>query len=102
MALPDWLDADRLRVAMWVGVALLVIVGLVVVRLVQRMVTVVVSLALIAGMIAAVWNERSDLEDCQATCSCELFGQQVTVPDNPFCGPDDDADGDSRKSQLVA
>lgn len=85
-ALPQWFNADRLQ---WVAVAamvLLVVLGLLVARFVQRMVAMMLSLALIGGLLVALWVQRTDLQDCQQTCSCRLFGQDVDIPDNALCG----------------
>ena len=87
-ALPEWLDAERLQWASWGLTGLLVIVGLLVVRFVQRLLTVVLSLALVGGLVVGLWIQRDDLRACQATCSCSLFGQDVTVPARLPCGPD--------------
>jgi len=86
--LPDWLDADRLRWMTLAAMAVLVVVGLVVARFVQRILTMVVGLALVGGLLAAIWFERNDLQNCQETCSCRLFAQDVKVPDGPLCGED--------------
>ncbi|GEM_PF-948666 len=86
--LPEWLDADRLQWLTLAAMAALVVAGLVVARFVQRILTMVVGLALVGGLLAAIWFERSDLQSCQETCSCRLFGQDVEVPDGPLCGED--------------
>jgi hypothetical protein len=85
-ALPDWLDADRLQWVVWGFMGLLVVAGLVIARFVQRLLTMMLGLALVGGLLVALWVQRSDLQDCQATCSCRLFGQDVQVPDGRLCG----------------
>ena len=37
--------------------------------------------AVIAALIGGLWIQRDDLEECQRTCSCSLFGQDVSIPD---------------------
>ena len=41
---------------------------------------------LVGGLVVALWVQRDDLKDCQATCSCRLFGQEVQVPPGRLCG----------------
>ncbi|WP_419856259.1 hypothetical protein [Candidatus Poriferisodalis sp.] len=86
--LPEWLDADRLSIALVSGIAALAAAAFVALRLIRRlMVAVLVSVVLVGGavVLAVQW---SGLRDCQDTCSCEVFGRQVEVPQNPLCGPD--------------
>ncbi len=86
--LPEWLDADRLSIALVGGIAALAVAAFVVVRLIRRLVlAVLISLVLVGGaaMLAVQWT---GLRDCQETCSCEVFGRTVQVPQNPLCGPD--------------
>lgn len=86
--LPEWLDADRLSVALIGGIACLVLAAFVALRLIRRMVlAMLVALALACGAAALAW-QWSGLRDCQETCSCEVFGRTVQVPSNPLCGPD--------------
>ena len=86
VTLPSWLDADRLRWVTLVAIAVLVILGLGIVRFVQRMLTMLLALGLVGGLVVALWVQRDDLKDCQATCSCRLFGQEVQVPPGRLCG----------------
>jgi hypothetical protein len=86
--LPEWLDADRLSVALVGGTASLVVAAVIAFRLVRRlMLAVLISVVLIGGaaVLAVQW---SGLRDCQETCSCDVFGRTVQVPENPLCGPD--------------
>ena len=86
--LPEWLDADRLSVALVGGTASLVVAAVIAFRMVRRLLLAVfVSVVLIGGaaVLAVQW---SGLRDCQETCSCDVFGRTVQVPENPLCGPD--------------
>ena len=86
--LPEWLDADRLSVALVGGTASLVVAAVIAFRMVRRlMLAVFISVVLIGGaaVLAVQW---SGLRDCQETCSCDVFGRTVQVPENPLCGPD--------------
>ncbi|MCP3936752.1 MAG: hypothetical protein GY708_15420 [Actinomycetia bacterium] len=84
--MPQWLDAERLT-QLSVGVMFLLAVGaLLVTKVIKAVVTMTVYLVLIGLAIFAVWSQRDSLKECQATCSCSLFGNEVTVPDNPSCG----------------
>ncbi|MDG2111214.1 MAG: hypothetical protein P8N02_01210 [Actinomycetota bacterium] len=88
VAIPDWFNADRLRWVALAGIVVLLIVGLGIVRFVQRMVSMLLGLALVGGLMVGLWMQREDLKSCQATCSCRLFGQDVEVPPSPLCGED--------------
>ena len=44
--------------------------------------------AVLVGLAALLALQWTGLRDCQETCSCEVFGRSVRVPDNPLCGPD--------------
>ncbi|WP_419915432.1 hypothetical protein [Candidatus Poriferisodalis sp.] len=86
--LPEWLDADRLSIALVGGIAALAVAAIVAFRLIRRMMlALLISLVLIGGaaVLAVQWT---GLRDCQETCSCEVFGRDVQVPQNPLCGPD--------------
>ena len=49
--------------------------------------TAPVLVVLIGALAASLWLQRAHLQDCVDTCSCQLFGQDVTVPAdaNPNC-----------------
>ncbi len=79
--LPDWLDAETLRQASVVAIFVLAIIGLVVWRVVRAIVTRMIYLGLIAALIGVLWVQRDELEQCQQTCSCNMFGQNIAIPD---------------------
>ena len=86
--LPEWLDADRLSIALVGGMVALAVAAVVALRLIRRLVlAVLISLVLVGGaaVLAVQW---SGLRDCQETCTCDVFGRTVQVPQNPLCGPD--------------
>ncbi len=85
-ALPGWLDAERLRGLSIVVMAGLVVVAFVIARLAQRILMMVIGLAIVAGLFVALWVQRDQLAECQATCSCTVFGQDVVVPSDALCG----------------
>ena len=84
--MPEWLDAERLAQISMGVMFLLAVAAVMVAKIVKTVVTKTVYLLLIALAIFAVWTQRDALKECQATCSCSLFGKEVTVPDNPACG----------------
>lgn len=86
--LPEWLDADRLSIALVGGIACLVIASIVVLRVIRRLALAVLVSVLFAGAAAALAFQWTGLRDCQETCSCEVFDRSVQVPSNPLCGPD--------------
>lgn len=75
------MDAESLRQAAVVAMVVLGLVGLIVWRVVRAVVTRMIYLGLIAALIGALWIQREDLAECQTTCACRLFGQDVAIPD---------------------
>ena len=100
--LPEWLDADRLNTALLGGVGCLMLAAFVALRLIRRMALALTVFALLAGGAALLALQWESLRDCQLTCTCEVFGQTVTVPDVPLCGPDriDPRDIDSERFDI--
>lgn len=86
--LPEWLDADRLSIALIGGIASLVVAAFVALRLIRRVAMAVLVTVVLAGAAALLTVQWTGLRDCQETCSCDVFGRSVRVPDNPLCGPD--------------
>jgi hypothetical protein len=78
--LPDSLDPETLRTIAIVALVVLVLFGLLVLRMVQKMVLRVVLLGLLAGLGVFVWAQRDALADCAKTCDCRFAGQDVHVP----------------------
>ncbi|WP_419931701.1 hypothetical protein [Candidatus Poriferisodalis sp.] len=86
--LPEWLDADRLSIALVGGIASLVVAAIVVLRWMRRLALAVLISVVLIGVAAVLAVQWSGLRDCQETCSCDVFGRTVQVPSNPLCGPD--------------
>lgn len=86
--LGEWLDADRVSIALIAGIACLVIAAVVALRLIRRLALAVLISAVLAGAAAVLAVQWSGLRNCQETCTCEVFGREVSVPQNPLCGPD--------------
>ncbi len=83
----EWLDVDRLNVALVGGIASLAVAALVALRLIRKLalaVLVAVVLVCAAAVLALQWT---GLRNCRETCTCEVFGRSVDVPTNPLCGP---------------
>ncbi|WP_419864540.1 hypothetical protein [Candidatus Poriferisodalis sp.] len=86
--LPEWLDADRLSIALAGGIAALAVAAFIALRLIRRLVLAVLISVVLVGGAAVLAVQWTGLRDCQETCSCEVFGRAVQVPQNPLCGPD--------------
>lgn len=86
--LPEWLDADRVSIALVGGIASLVVAAILALRLVRRLALAVLISVLLVGGAALLAMQWSGLRDCQETCTCDVFGRTVQVPSNPLCGPD--------------
>ena len=66
------------------GMIVLAMVGLIVWRVVRVVITKMITLAIIAALIGVLWIQRDEFEQCQKTCSCSLFGQEVSIPHAPL------------------
>lgn len=86
--LGEWLDADRVSIALVAGIACLVVAAVVALRLIRRLALAVLVSLVLAGAAAALAVQWSGLRNCQETCTCEVFGREISVPQNPLCGPD--------------
>jgi len=84
--IPEALDADSLRLVILVVLVLVVVAMYVVIRYVQKMTTRAVMLIALAIVGVALFVERDNLEDCVDTCSCTLFGEDVTIPETRNTG----------------
>ena len=84
--IPEALSADDLRWMILAVLALLVVGIYLAIRFVQKMTTRVLIVVLLGVIGVALFVERENLEDCVDTCSCSLFGQDVTIPENRNTG----------------
>lgn len=83
----EWVDAETLRAVILGAIVALGVLAVLVMRVVRKLLLRLVLVALIGALAAGLWLQRADLRDCVETCSCQLFGQDVTVPAdaNPNC-----------------
>ncbi len=80
--LPEWLNAETLKPISAGALVLVIAAGFLVARFVHQMVFKVVALVLLAVLGVGIWVFRADLGDCWETCSCQLLGREVAVPDD--------------------
>ena len=83
---PEALDADSLRWIILVVLGVVVIAMYLVIRFVQKVTTRALMLISLAVVGVALFVERENLEDCVDTCSCTLFGEDVTIPETRNTG----------------
>ena len=83
---PEALDADSLRWIILVVLCVVVVAMYLVIRFVQKMATRALLLIALAIVGVALFVERENLEDCVDTCSCSLFGEDVTIPETRNTG----------------
>ena len=83
----DWLDAESLRHVIIGAMVVLAVVAAFVIKAVRRLLLQVVLVVITMALAVSLWLQRADLGDCAATCSCSLYGLDVTVPAsaNPNC-----------------
>ena len=87
-SLPDWISPE---VVQNLSVVVLVVLGILlflVLRFISKVMVRFTFIVIIIALAFGVWTERSDLSGCISTCSCEIFGQKIYIPEskNPFCG----------------
>lgn len=80
-AAPAWF-ADNLA---QIAIGTLLVLTLLVIRLVQKAAMRAALLGVIAVVALFVYVNRAPLEACAKTCTCEIAGQEITVP---ICDPD--------------
>ena len=85
--LPAWADPQTVRAATGVAIVLSVIGLVLAARIIRRLVVRALVVALLAALSVGLWEQRANLADCAADCSCAVFGQPVAVPGdlNPTC-----------------
>ena len=83
----EWIDAEALPDIILGAIAALGVLAVLVMWVVRKLLLRLVLIVLIGALAASLWLQRADLQDCVETCSCRLFGQDVTVPAdaNPGC-----------------
>ena len=80
--LPEWLNAETLKPISAGALVLVIVAGFLVARFVQKLVLKVIALALLGALGLGIWFFRADLGDCWETCSCELLGREIAVPED--------------------
>ena len=83
--MPESLDPSTLRTIALVAVAVVVVLGFLVMRMVQKMVLKVVFLGALAGIGVYAWSQRAALDDCRTTCACSFAGVELESGSIPGC-----------------
>ena len=85
--LPAWADPQTVRAATGVAIVLSIIGLVLAARIIRRLVVRALVVVLLAALSIGLWEQRVNLADCAADCSCAVFGQPVKVPAdlNPNC-----------------
>lgn len=84
--LGDWVDAESLPDIILGAIVVLGVLAVLVMWTVRKLLLRLVLIILIGALAASLWLQRADLQDCVETCSCQLFGQDVTVPADAYPG----------------
>jgi hypothetical protein len=85
---PDWLNIERLQNLNTLLIVVLGVAALFAIRLIKKIGTLLIFLLIIGSVVGLLWGQRTELRECQLSCSCQLFGQSVEIPTNPLCGAD--------------
>lgn len=80
ITLPDSFTPDNVRTLALVVAVGAVVLGLLVLRFVQKLVTKLVFTVLLALLAFGAWHYRNDLGDCAKTCKCHVAGVDIKVP----------------------
>ena len=78
--LPNWLHPELLEDLSLVALVSVALVALLAFRLIRRLVLRGVVVGLLLVLAIGLWEQRAQLSDCVAQCTCPLFGQTVPVP----------------------
>ena len=83
----EWVDVESLQDILVGAIVVLGVLAVLVMRVVRRLLLRLVLVVLIVALAASLWMQRADLQDCVSTCSCKLYGHDVTIPPdaNPGC-----------------
>ncbi len=86
----EWVDAEHIEAISWVIVVVLAVLALLVLLVLRKVAKFFWRMLLVLALVGAgvaLWSERAALQDCVSTCSCELFGQSLEIPEeiNPDC-----------------
>lgn len=104
MELPDAIEPDQLKSAAIAVIVVLAVAAFLVMRAVQKMVTKVVLLGVLAAGGMFLYSQRGDLDECQKRlrrapdlaaapderCTCQFAGMDVEVPGCAALLPGDD------------
>jgi hypothetical protein len=87
LELPSFITSDNLPWLIVAAIVVLVALALLVANFVRSLALRIALLGVIGLAVLALWVQRAELADCQDTCECRLFGQDVHVPEsaNPTC-----------------
>lgn len=83
----EWVDAESLPDIILGAIVVLAVLAVLALWIVRRLLLRLVLIVVLGALAVSLWLQRADLQDCVETCSCRLFGQDVTVPAdaNPSC-----------------
>lgn len=83
----EWVDAESLPDIILGAIVVLGVLAVLVMWTVRKLLLRLMLIVIIGALAASLWLQRADLQDCVETCSCQMFGQDVTVPAeaNPSC-----------------
>ncbi|MDE0833007.1 MAG: hypothetical protein OSA36_01760 [Acidimicrobiales bacterium] len=86
--LPAWADPQLVRSASAVAIVAALIALFLALRVIRRLALRAVVVVLLAALSIGLWEQRTNLADCAAACSCSVFGQPLVIPAelNPNCG----------------
>ena len=79
LTLPDSFTPDNVRTLALVVVIAAVVLGLLVLRFVQKLMTKLVFTALFALLAFGAWHYRGDLGNCAKTCKCHVAGVDIKL-----------------------
>jgi len=87
LQLPAWADPQLVRSASGVAIVVALVTLFLALRIIRKLLVRTVVVVLLAALSIGLWEQRTNLADCAADCSCAVFGQPLVIPAelNPNC-----------------
>ena len=80
LTLPDSFTPANVRTLALVVAIAAVVLGLLVLRFVQKLLTKLIFTVMLAFLAYGAWHYRGDLGNCAKTCKCHVAGVDIKLP----------------------
>lgn len=76
------LDINTIKTVSIIVIGVLVLLAILAATIIRKVVTKLITIALVLGLAVAVYWQRDELTSCVQDCQCTFFGQEVEIPQN--------------------